>query len=63
MVDTSLSKHDYGILKQSAIGSDIFPSYERILTSKKLCYPHDVEVTETFTRVNLQSLLIAILNL
>lgn len=59
LIDISLSKHGYTILRQTSkeLGSDIFPTYDQILEQKKLCYPTDINISETSATVKLQALL------
>ena len=59
VLDASLSKYQYEVLRKASqeIGCDIFPSYYKLLNTKKECYPSDVDVTESCASVNLQTLL------
>lgn len=59
IIDASLSKHDYTVLRQSSkeIGNDIFPPYDQVLNQKKLCYPTEIDISETLASVKLQALL------
>lgn len=59
LIDASLSKHDYTVLRQSSkeLGSDIFPTYDQVLEQKKLCYPANIDISETSATVKLQALL------
>lgn len=59
ILDASLSKHQYEVLRSSAkeIGSDIFPPYYVVLDAKKKCYPENVQVTESCGQIGLQELL------
>lgn len=59
IMDASLSKYQYENLRKATndLGFNIFPSYLKVLQSKKECYPANVEVTESMACVPLQSLL------
>lgn len=59
LLDASLSKHQYQVLRNAAksIGCDIFPDYHKVLEAKRQCYPTDIDVTESYACVGLQSLL------
>ncbi|XP_059216468.1 uncharacterized protein LOC131994136 isoform X2 [Stomoxys calcitrans] len=59
ILDASLSKHQYEVLRSSAreIGFDIYPSYHQVLEAKKKCYPANVQVQESCSKVSLQQLL------
>lgn len=59
LLDASLSKHQYQIIRKATIeiGFDIFPSYHKVLEAKKECYPSEVEITESCATVKLQTLL------
>jgi len=59
LIDASLSKHDYSVLRQSSkeMGTDIFPTYDKVLERKKLCYPDNIDISETSVTVKLQVLL------
>lgn len=58
-VQTRMTKYQYQVLRQALQneGYDILPSYKSILSSKKECYPENIEVTESSARVPLQNLL------
>jgi hypothetical protein len=58
----NLSKYQYYVLRKTLIEKELcqLPSYQKILTAKKLCYPpspDDIMVTETGAKVKLQALL------
>lgn len=61
LVEAKLTKHQY-ILLRSFINSkvnNIFPSYQKVLKSKKKCYPSEdsIKITESSAEVELQKLL------
>ncbi|KAF2890861.1 hypothetical protein ILUMI_15312, partial [Ignelater luminosus] len=55
LVDGKSSCHQYDVIRTSA--PEIFPSYKTVQAAKKLCYPKDINVTETYVVVTLQALL------
>lgn len=55
LIEAQLSRKQYEIIRNYA--KDIFPSYKLVQAEKALCYPKDVQVTETEAVVPLQSLL------
>jgi len=59
LIDASLSKHDYSVLRQLSkeMGSDIFLTYDKVLEQKKLCYPDNIDISEISVTVKLQVLL------
>lgn len=59
MIDSNLSTHQYeGIRKYTKeINRDMFPPYYKVKAAKKLCYPSEINVTETHAEVELQSLM------
>ncbi|GBN51841.1 hypothetical protein AVEN_33343-1 [Araneus ventricosus] len=59
MVDSNLSTHQYKVIRQQTnkINKNMYPAYHKIKAAKQLCYPSDVNVTETFAEVRLQSLI------
>lgn len=59
MLDASLTRHQYEILRKAAkeIGCDIFPAYHNVLNAKKDCYPPHIDATESYAYVGLQELL------
>ncbi|PZC70923.1 hypothetical protein B5X24_HaOG214604 [Helicoverpa armigera] len=58
-LDASLSKHQYEIIKKATkdLGCDIFPCYDIVSKAKKMCLAEDIECTESYAVVGLQSLL------
>ena len=55
LVEAKLSRYHYDVLRK--IVPERFPSYKKVQAAKKLCYPIDIYVTETYALVSLQSLL------
>ncbi|KAL4152921.1 hypothetical protein QTP88_000754 [Uroleucon formosanum] len=57
IVDAKLSRHQYNIIRMSAL--DKFPSYKVVQESKNQCYskPEDIQVISTHAEVSLQALL------
>ncbi|XP_060800854.1 uncharacterized protein LOC132903670 [Amyelois transitella] len=55
MIEAKLSREAYNVIRRRA--PEKFPSYKLVQAAKKLCYPHDITVTETSASVKLQSLL------
>lgn len=55
LVDAKLSRHQYDLIRQTA--PEKFPSYKKVQTAKKNCYPENIIVTSTSAEVNLQALL------
>ena len=58
-IQCDLSDSQYQMLRNSSMkqNADIYPPLLRILSAKSACYPSDVEVNETSSRVSLQSML------
>ncbi|GBL81099.1 hypothetical protein AVEN_83164-1 [Araneus ventricosus] len=58
-VDSNLSTHQYKVMRQQTnkIHKNMYPPYHKIKAAKQLCYPSDVDVTETFAEIKLQSLI------
>ncbi|KAK2577604.1 hypothetical protein KPH14_011611, partial [Odynerus spinipes] len=54
-----LSKYQYEMIRNRIhnMGYTIFPSYKKVLESKKKCYPENREITEKSAKVPLQDLL------
>ncbi|GBL86784.1 hypothetical protein AVEN_96024-1 [Araneus ventricosus] len=59
MVDSNSSTHQYKVIRQQTnkIHKNMHPAYHKIKAAKQLCYSSDVNVTETFADVKLQSLI------
>lgn len=59
ITNSKLSVDQYKQIRRGAKerGCDIYPSYDRVLTARKECYPNDIMITETKGEVKLQSLL------
>ncbi|GBM27709.1 hypothetical protein AVEN_25336-1 [Araneus ventricosus] len=59
MVDLNLSTHQYKVIRQQTnkIHKNMYPAYHKIKAAKQLCYPSDVNVTETLSEIKLQSLI------
>lgn len=59
MVDANLSTHQYNVIRQQTnkIHHNIYPAYHKIKAAKQLCYPSDINITETFAEIKLQSLM------
>lgn len=59
ITQAKLSKYQYEVIRKATkdLGMSIFPSYNKILTAKKQCYPDNVCITETSAEVTLQNLL------
>ncbi|GBL75702.1 hypothetical protein AVEN_155009-1 [Araneus ventricosus] len=59
MVDANLSIHQYKVILQQTnkIHKNMYPIYHKIKVAKQLFYPSDVNVTETFGEIKLQSLM------
>lgn len=55
LVDAKLSRNKYEIVREKAL--EKFPSYKVVQTTKKMCYPKSIEVTDTCASVPLQELL------
>ncbi|GBM48339.1 hypothetical protein AVEN_106537-1 [Araneus ventricosus] len=57
MVDSNLSTHQYKVIRQQTnkIYKKMYPAYQTIQAARQLCYPSDVNVTETFAEIKLQS--------
>lgn len=55
LVTAKLSRHQYGIVRNSA--PQTFPSYKTVQAAKKSCYPNNIHVTDTCASVPLQDLL------
>jgi len=58
MIDNKLTKQQYinirlGSKKRNC---DIYPSYENIILEKKNCYPRNIDITESYCKIPLQSL-------
>lgn len=59
-MDLGLSKRKYELLRnynKSLFGDKLYPSYNKIQTAKKKCYPQNITVTENGAKIKLQSLL------
>ncbi|GBO38284.1 hypothetical protein AVEN_22709-1 [Araneus ventricosus] len=58
-VDTNLLTHQYKVIRQQTnkMHKNMYPAYHKIKAAKQLCYPSDVNVTETFAEIKLQSLI------
>ncbi|KAL4088601.1 hypothetical protein QTP88_015577 [Uroleucon formosanum] len=59
MIDNKLTKQQYinirlGSKKRNC---DIYPSYENIILEKNNCYPSNIDITESYCKIPLQSLL------
>lgn len=59
IVDANLSTHQYGIIREQSkvINRNLYPPYYRVKTAKQLCYPSEIDVSETHAEVKLQSLM------
>lgn len=59
IISCNLNIQTYKILRKVALnhGHDLFPSYQKVLEAKKLCYPSDIQINEVKCEVPLQSLL------
>ncbi|XP_036148284.1 uncharacterized protein LOC118647442 [Monomorium pharaonis] len=59
LIRGKLTKSQYNLIRLGAkeMGSDLYPSYKRILEAKKQCYPNGITVTDDSAEVSLQSLL------
>ncbi|GBN76516.1 hypothetical protein AVEN_213872-1 [Araneus ventricosus] len=59
MVDANLSTHQYKVIRQKTnkIHKNMYPAYHKIRAAKQLCYPNDVNVTETFAEIKFQFLM------
>lgn len=55
LVDAKLSRYQYDIIRMSA--PEKYPSYKKVQSAKKLCYPNDIKVTDTCASVSLQAML------
>ncbi|GBM77805.1 hypothetical protein AVEN_142164-1 [Araneus ventricosus] len=56
MAKVNLSTHHYEVIRQQTtkIHKNMYPGY-KIKAANQLCYPSDVNVTETFAEINLRS--------
>ncbi|GBO01153.1 hypothetical protein AVEN_64229-1 [Araneus ventricosus] len=59
MVDSNLSAHQYKVIRQQTnkIHKNMDPAYHKMKAAKQLCYPSDVNVTEIFAEIKLESLM------
>lgn len=59
VVEGKLTRHAYRLLKKrlKQYNARVYPSYDKVLEAKLLCYPKDILVTETVAEVPLQALL------
>lgn len=59
LTQAQLSKYQYEIIRKAIkdAGFNIFPSYKKVLESKKKCYPANVCISDTSAQVPLQTLL------
>lgn len=55
IIDTDLSTHKYRLVRQhtKAVHPKIYPSYDLVSKSKRLCYPNGIVVTESYAAINL----------
>ena len=55
---SNLSDDQYQMIRNSSLvhNANIYPTLQRILEAKKLCYPSGIEVTETSAQCSLQAL-------
>ena len=59
LVDAKLSKNQYNIIRSQAQGINckIYPSYDQVKQAKAMCYPNNINVTETCAEIPLQDLI------
>jgi len=60
LMETSMTKHQYLLIRNfvnSKISFEFFPSYQRLLSLKKIRYPDGIYIDESRAEVELQSLL------
>lgn len=59
MIDANLSTHQYNVIRDRVkeINKKMYPPYYKVKGAKLLCYPSDINVTETCAEIKLQSLL------
>lgn len=59
IIDTDLSVHQYNLLRQHTkpINPKLYPCYDIVRAAKQLCYPEDINVTESCAKIHLQSLI------
>lgn len=54
-LEGNFTTHQYQLVREA--NKKRFPSYKKIQEAKKLCYPNDLDITESCAEVKLQSLL------
>lgn len=59
MVDANLTTHQYSIIREQSklIKKKLYPPYYKVKAAKKLCYPSEINISETHAEVKLQSLM------
>lgn len=58
-VEAKLTKFQYNVIRNAAKahGSQLYPNYEAVTATKKLCYPENINIGESIAEVPLQCLL------
>lgn len=59
LIKGKFTKSQYNLMRLQAkeLGSDLYPSYKRVIEAKKQCYPDRIKVANDSPKVPLQSLL------
>jgi hypothetical protein len=59
MIDTDLTTSQYNTIREQSnmAVKNLYPSYYKVKESKNLCYPDDIQVTETEVKIPLQNLM------
>lgn len=59
IVDANLSTHQYNLIRTHAKNKNnkLYPAYYKVKEAKKLCYPTEINITETSAEIQLQTLI------
>lgn len=58
-IEGKFTKFQYNLMRSQAkeLGSNLYPSYDRVLEAKRQCYPNGIKITDSSAEVFVQSLL------